>query len=498
MSFSVLIFTSFLAIALAQKDPNYVDGRTTMAHLFEWKFNDIAKECEDFLGPKGYGGVQVSPINENLIIKDRPWYERYQPLSYNIISRSGNESEFENMVNRCKKVGVQIYVDVVVNHMSADAQPAYGTGGTSADPKDFSYPGVPYSSQDFHTPPCQIQYNDYFNNATKVRDCELNGLHDLDQSKKHVRSKIIGFFNKIIDLGIAGLRIDAAKHMWPQDLKFIYNKTKNLSTKAGFLPRTRPYIYQEVTYLDGEAIKRSEYNKFANVIEFQFGAILGSMFRGQDKLSKLETFDNPKAWKMLSSGDALVMVDNHDNQRGHGSGGSTILTYKDPKPYKMAIAFMLAYPYGHPRVMSSFAFNDPNQGPPANSDGSIISPEISNGQCINGWVCEHRWPQIYHMVQFRNLVNDEPVENWWSDGNNQIAFSRGSKGFIALNVEGDLREQLQTGLPAGTYCDVITGDVVDGKCTGKSVVVEKDGRANIEILSNESEGVLALHMQAKL
>lgn len=159
---------------------------------------------------------------------------------------------------------------------------------------------------------------------------------------------------------------------------------------------------------------------------------------------------------------------------------------------------MLAHPYGHPRVMSSFAFTDPSQGPPANSDGSIISPEIINGECVNGWVCEHRWPQIYHMVQFRNLVNGEKIDNWWSNGKNQIAFSRGAKGFVAFNVEGDLREQLQTGLPAGTYCDVITGGVVDGKCSGKSVQIGDDGTATIEILSNESEGVLALYPQVSI
>lgn len=156
---------------------------------------------------------------------------------------------------------------------------------------------------------------------------------------------------------------------------------------------------------------------------------------------------------------------------------------------------MLAHPYGHPRVMSSFAFTDPSQGPPANSDGSIISPEIANGQCVNGWVCEHRWPQIYHMVQFRNLVKGEKIENWWSNGKNQVAFSRGAKGFVAFNVEGDLSENMQTGLPAGTYCDVITGDVVGDKCSGKSVQVGDDGTAMVEIPSNESEGVLALHIQ---
>lgn len=46
--------------ACAQFNTNYVLGRTTMVHLFEWKWNDIAAECENFLGPKGYAGAQVS------------------------------------------------------------------------------------------------------------------------------------------------------------------------------------------------------------------------------------------------------------------------------------------------------------------------------------------------------------------------------------------------------------------------------------------------------
>lgn len=122
--------------------------------------------------------------------------------------------------------------------------------------------------------------------------------------------------------------------MWPQDLRVIYNKAKNLSAKDGF---ARPYIYQEVIDLGGEAVSKFEYTDLGNVIEFQYGIILGNMFRGQDKLARLETFNDPKAWRMLSPDDALVMVDNHDNQRGHGAGGSAILTYKDPKPYKVEL-----------------------------------------------------------------------------------------------------------------------------------------------------------------
>ncbi|KAL0105211.1 hypothetical protein PUN28_016692 [Cardiocondyla obscurior] len=497
MSFFSYGFISLLAFAVAHKDPHYVGDRTTMVHLFEWKFNDIAKECEDFLGPMGYGGVQVSPVNENLVMDNRPWFERYQPISYKIISRSGNEDEFKDMVKRCNKVGVRIYVDTVVNHMSGDANPAYGTSGASAKPNELSYPGVPYSSKNFNHPTCTIQN---YNNATEVRNCELSGLHDLDQSQKYVRDKIIKFFNKLIDLGVAGLRVDAAKHMWPKDLEVIYKRIKKLSRKAGFPPKSLPYIYQEVIDLGGEAVSKFEYNKTAAVIEFQYGIVMGYMFRGEDNLSRLSSLEDTNKWRMMPSRDALVMIDNHDNQRGHGAGGEKILTYKDPKMYKMAIAFMLAHPYGQTRVMSSYVFDDPSQGPPADSNGNIISPEIVDGKCVKGWVCEHRWPQIYRMVQFRNLVNGEKLENWWSNGNNQIAFSRGGKGFVAFNAEkDDLKQGLQTGLPEGVYCDVITGEVVDGKCSGRTVEVDAKGNALIEILSNDTdEGVLALHIQAKL
>lgn len=37
----------------------FLPNRTGIVQLFEWKFADIATECEQFLGPHGYAGVQV-------------------------------------------------------------------------------------------------------------------------------------------------------------------------------------------------------------------------------------------------------------------------------------------------------------------------------------------------------------------------------------------------------------------------------------------------------
>ncbi len=68
----LLVLAFCLAVAIfdvsGQKDPHYTDSRTTMVHLFEWRWADIAEECERFLGPMGFGGVQVCLQNSNACI----------------------------------------------------------------------------------------------------------------------------------------------------------------------------------------------------------------------------------------------------------------------------------------------------------------------------------------------------------------------------------------------------------------------------------------------
>lgn len=57
---------------------------------------------------------------------------------------------------------------------------------------------------------------------------------------------------------------------------------------------------------------------------------------------------------------------------------------------------------------------------------------------------------------------------------------------------------LQTGLPAGTYCDVISGQKEGDYCTAVEVHVAADGMANF-LISNENEDpFIAIHVDAKL
>ena len=61
LKFSALTLGAAVALALTSNAAN----AGVMVHLFQWKFNDIANECETVLGPKGFDAVLITPPNEH-------------------------------------------------------------------------------------------------------------------------------------------------------------------------------------------------------------------------------------------------------------------------------------------------------------------------------------------------------------------------------------------------------------------------------------------------
>ena len=99
------------------------------------------------------------------------------------------------------------------------------------------------------------------------------------------------------------------------------------------------------------------------------------------------------------------------------------------------------------------------------------------------------------MLGFRKATAGIPsVTDWWDDGSNQIAFGRGNLGFVVINREtSTLTQAFQTELSAGTYCDVVGGALVAGKCSGATVAVAAGGSAEITVPAN---GAVAIHVEA--
>lgn len=484
-------------------------------HLFEWRWPDIARECEVALGPAGYKAVQISPPSEHAIVRNAgaffPWWQRYQTVSYKLDqSRSGTEAELRDMVARCKAVGVDIYADVVINHMTAGS----GTGSAGTVYTKYNYPSVPYTSLDFNTP-CGI---DSYAVASQVQNCELVGLSDLNTGSETVRTRVAEYLIALHALGIAGYRVDAAKHVPAVDLEAILTKVNAAATTAG---RPKPFVFLEIINGGAEAVTPQQYfgvgfasGGATDITDFTYGSRISDAFLGRNSslASALQAFGSD----LMPSDKSVVIIDNHDTQRG------SALYYAD-STYELAAVMMLAHSQGYPSLMSSFGFDRSGQltrdaGPASDANGNTISNFNPDGssKCttaigsaqVTSWICEHRRPAIAQMVAFRKAAAGTPTSTCGrtdfriEDDPNRVAFCRDGAGFLAISVSATAgTTTLPTRLPPGTYCNVaqFTFTPASGgnaaSCSGPAVTVAGDGSASITLTRRSA---VALHTRAKI
>jgi alpha-amylase len=487
-------------LAQTYRPSGHMAAGDVFVHLFEWRWTDVAAECENVLGPAGFRAVQVSPPQEHSVQASGTWSERYQPVSYSIDrSRSGTGAEFAAMVGRCRAAGVDIYVDAVINHMTNVPSPGVGSNGTAYS--KYSYPGL-YTEADFH-PPCTVSN---YASAANVQDCELFGLPDLNTGSASVRQKIAEYLVRLSRLGVAGFRIDAAKHMQQAELDSILGLVDRTLAAEG---RPLPYYFAEVSAGAGEALGPRDYYGLAygsggaaDITEFTFRGVgdkfLGTGGQHVSQLNPNGTAGNQfsaQAWGLMPADKAVVFLENHDTQRQGG------ISYRDGQAYRLANVWMLAQPYGYPSVMSSFAFDRSSQagrdaGPPSDAGGatkstkSVVCAASLETAATGQWVCEHRDPYISRMVGFRRAVAGTDVNHWWDDGANAIAFSRGDRGFVAINREpASVSAPVATGLPSGTYCDLLTGGRVGTDCAGARLTVDGTGSIQLTLGPNSAVAV---------
>lgn len=448
------------------------------ANLWEWNWKSVAKECTDVLGPDGYDGVQVAPPQNSVKRTElgngsdtvlHPWWEVYQVVSYQLTSRMGNEAQFKKMVKTCRQAGVKVYVDAVINHTTGQGHTSYG--GTEYTP--YHYPGI-YGPNDFNVnigacPSSDGGIQD-FNNKAQVFNCNLVGLEDLDTSSPHVQAELAGYLNKLLRYGVSGFRVDAGKHVGQDDLDAIYSRLHR--TKDG----VKPYWALEVFGGGPGVLSPQAFTRSGDVLGLDAAKQIQAAFKSYPdahtgSLATLEVFG--KGSGLTSSAKTMSFVTNHDTDRNPGE----YLGHKDGPTFILANEWLLASGYGSPQVYSSFEWTDAVDSPPATASG-LITDTVCGAQ----WTCDHRTPGILAMVTWHHYVGKAKRANWYTDDANVIAFSKGTRGWVAFNNgTADQEIRVQTGLPAGTYCDTIHGTKSAGACSGPSVTVNSTGFATVTV-----------------
>lgn len=442
------------------------------ASLWEWNWRSITRECPR-LARSGYDGVQVAPPQNsvkrtalgngsNAVL--HPWWEVYQPVTYDLTSRMGSERQFRRMVRACRSAGVKVYVDAVINHMTGQGNTSYG----GQDYRPYNYPDVPYVPNDFHVPNDECSSSDGgiqdFNNKNQVFKCNLVGLEDLDTDKSDVQRELAAYLNKLIGYGVSGFRVDAAKHIGQDDLDAIYSRLKK--TKDG----VKPYWTLEVFQGGPGILAPHAFTRSGDVLGLPAAEQIKNAFESytteaEGSLATLEVFGTESG--LTASKDTMSFVTNHDTDRN-----GPYLSYKDGARYKLANKWLLAEGYGSPQVYSSFTWGPPanppanateedkagkTQSPPSRANGRITNTNCSNGQ----WTCDHRDRGIVAMIGWHKYVGSAKRANFYTDDFNVIAFSKGNRGWAAFNNGTKAKTiRVQTGMAPGMYRDAIGGETI--------------------------------------
>lgn len=445
IAFSVLptpVFTETVYAAVSEttslKNIKTEDGIMIQMHM--WSFNNIRSKLPE-IATSGFKAIQVSPIQG--CIQGNQWWALYQPTNQAIGNPLGSRDDFKALCSEAEAYGIDIIVDVVMNHMANNGAGKEDTWSSQVvdEFKNWNY----YHHQGQNS---DADYKD------RMRTTQGGiGMPDLNTQNADVQQKAINFLNDCISAGADGFRFDAAKHIetnigvdsgkwwagnyWTNVLGSLNNKDKL-------------FIYGEVLdEANSDADNMSAYATFMSVTDHYYGQTLRNAVTSYN-------FPAAQNWNISVSGDRRVSyVENHDD---YEHNKSTSMSEQDRI---FAWAYLAARDNVTPMYLSRRT----------GSVGSIGTSDWNNSQ-----VKAINW--------FHNAVAGQTEYLRYPNGNTCAQIDRGTIGTAFINLgSGFNLNQAATNLKNGTYTDkggsgqtyTVSNSKISGYVPGRSIIVIYDG-----------------------
>mmetsp|Transcript_73547 Transcript_73547/g.157623 ORF Transcript_73547/g.157623 Transcript_73547/m.157623 type:complete len:1099 (-) Transcript_73547:97-3393(-) len=468
--------------------------------LWEWNFQDIARECTEFLGPNGFDAVQISPVTEHIL--GATWWTKYQPVSFGLNSRSGTAEDFQAMVKTCRKAGVQVIVDVILNHIASRCKEAKAAGAAAVTPCE-GWNGTHFGNRRtqgargwdtagpelFHHKKsnalkglCSVgPHTGWLCGSPDMRDCSCckcdmyGGLPDWNTELTVVREILSRHLQELHSIGVTMLRIDAA----------LYHEVADLAAIVNQLPWD--LVYQEWW---GEYPVEQRTRFVGHYRDVNYVSKITDKLAVQEPSQLPEIFDVDGGVFGVMQEHAVYPFMYHDGRSDKPD--SERATYKNGLEYHQQQRFFLAWPFGiSVMIWGGYGWTDLQQGPPGCEQGELrckVSPvfddEKGGAQCMSTptesplavpeseqrtWVCEHRWAGVAGLVEFRKACRGLPITEKWLPGSmpgietGRVAFRSGERCFVAvarghrdrqMSLGNWSLKNIETGLAPGRYCDM--------------------------------------------
>ena len=414
---------TLLAAALAAGCLSSAAHADTILHAFNWKYSDVTANAEE-IASSGYKKVLISPTLKS---SGSEWWARYQPQDIRVIdSPLGNKTDLQTMIDALKQHGVEVYADVVLNHMANE----------SWKREDLNYPGAEvladyaanseyfaqqtlfgdlsnniFSAADFHPEGCITNWGDpghvqYWRLCGGEGD---RGLPDLDPSNWVVSQQRL-YLQALKQMGVKGFRIDAVKHMSQYQIDQVF--TPEITADM--------HVFGEVITSGGTG--DSGYEAFLApylsntdhaAYDFPLFASIRAAFSIGGGMNQLH---DPQAYgQALDNARAITFTITHDIPTNDGFRYQIL----DPQDEALAYAYILGKDGGTPLIYSDEL--------PDNEDKD-------NGRWADVW----NQTDMKNMITFHNAMQGKDMTMLYSD-QCLLLFKRGKEGVVGINKCGEER-----------------------------------------------------------
>jgi len=431
----------------------------TILHAWSWNFPTIARNMQK-IADAGFTMVQVSPVQAcyspeggNIKIydpqgKEGNWYHYYQPTDWTIGNNIvGTREQMQEMLDSAARYDIRVLVDVLPNHTAFDVDLVSDNLVEAAGGRDKLY----HSSG-------LAPISDYGDRM----ECTLmgvGGLPDVNTENPDFQKYYMQFVNELLKMGVGGFRYDTAKHIGvhsdpvdtasgvkENDFWDVATGRKSVKGVRLAVPYDSLFVYGEV--LQGGGVPEEEYAGYMGQTASGYGHHLRqALEKGSSKGIDLVGWAHSAAPEYLTT-----WVESHDTYCNENeSAGLT------DEQIRIGWVFLTARQNGVPLF-----FSRPMGSTRSNYWGENRLGERGNDEFFH--------PEVAAVNKFRKDMAGEKEDLQFSENGAVMSVNRGRKGTAVVNISkwSDFVD-LPTGLPDGTYRDVVYGKefkVKKGRLTG--------------------------------
>ena len=260
----------------------------------------------------GVEGIWLSPIFAS------PTYHKYDASNYyKVDSQFGTEADLKELIELCHQRGVQIILDLVINHTARnnDWFARFADAHKNNDPENeyynyFTYTDKPVAGRSFN----KIAGTNHYYECNFSTD-----MPELNYDNPVVKEKMVEVAKYYLDLGVDGFRFDAAK--------YIYYGEEDRNAEfwqwyMGELRKIKPDIYTVAEVWDSDTVT---YPYFASTNCFDFsmsqpGGKIAEAAGGGNVNSFMKYVGNYLSTIKAQKSDAMLcsFIANHDMDRAAG------------------------------------------------------------------------------------------------------------------------------------------------------------------------------------